>query len=86
MRTPNLSPHAEPGNRSRVVEVGGATEDHYANLTPPLETIGKTFSIVSDPVFKNAKSVSAKLKNIKESVGSKVKHPASIQVKDMMML
>ena len=30
----NLSQHAEPRIRTRVVEVGGANDDHYANLTP----------------------------------------------------
>ena len=29
----NLSPHVEPRTRSQVVEVGSATDDHYASLT-----------------------------------------------------
>ena len=33
LRSTNLGPHGEPGTRSRVVEVGGATDDHHANLT-----------------------------------------------------
>ena len=33
-RWTNLRPHADPGSRSRVVEVGSASDDHYANLTP----------------------------------------------------
>ena len=34
LRSTNLSPHAKPENQSRVVEVGGVTDDQYANLTP----------------------------------------------------
>ena len=48
------------------------------------ETVGKTFSIISDPIFKTAnKSLNAKLKKIKESGTSKVKHHASIQAEDI---
>ena len=34
LRSTNLSPRAEPRTRCRVVEVGGATYYHYANLPP----------------------------------------------------
>ena len=34
LRWINLSPRAEPRARTQVVEMGGATDDHYANLTP----------------------------------------------------
>ena len=48
------------------------------------ETVGKTFSILTDPIFKTANnSLNAKLKKIKESGTSKVKHHASIQPKDI---
>ena len=48
------------------------------------ETVGKTFSIITDPIFKTAnKSLNAKLKKIKESGTSKVKHHASIQPEDI---
>ena len=30
----NLSPCAEPGSRSWVVEVGSPSDDHYASLSP----------------------------------------------------
>ena len=45
------------------------------------ETVGKTFSIITDPIFKTANnSLNAKLKKkIKKSGTSKVKHHASIQ-------
>ena len=39
LRSTNLSPRAEPRTRSRVVEVGGATDDHYTNLTPQWDII-----------------------------------------------
>ena len=32
LRSTNLSSHAEPGTRSRIVEVRGATDDRYAIL------------------------------------------------------
>ena len=48
------------------------------------EKIGKKFSIVSGPYFKKAKmSLNAKLKRVKESGGSKIKHHASIQAEDI---
>ena len=48
------------------------------------ETVGKTFSIITDPILKTAnKSLNAKLKKIKESGTSKVKHHASIQPEDI---
>ena len=51
------------------------------------EKVGKTFSIIADPVFKTAnKSLNAKLKKIKESGASKVKHHSSIQPEDTKML
>ena len=34
LRSTNLSPHAEPRIRTRVVEVGGANDYHCANLLP----------------------------------------------------
>ena len=39
-RWTNLRPHADPGSRSWVVEVGSVNDDHYANLTP-LSTCSK---------------------------------------------
>ena len=48
------------------------------------ETVGKTFSIISDPVFKTAnRSLNAKLKKIKEGGMSKVKHHSSIPPEDI---
>ena len=48
------------------------------------ETVGKTFSIISDPVFKIAnRSLNAKLKKIKEGGTSKVKHHSSIAPEDI---
>ena len=48
------------------------------------ETVGKTFSIISDPIFKTAnKSLNAKLKKIKECGSSKVKHHSSIPSEDI---
>ena len=48
------------------------------------DKVGKTFSIISDLVFKTAnKSLNAKLKKIRESGTSKVKHHSSIQPKDI---
>lgn len=48
------------------------------------EKIGKTFSIITDPVFKTANmSLNAKLKKIKESGLSKVKHHPAIQPEDI---
>ena len=48
------------------------------------EKIWKKFSIVSGPYFKTAKmSLNAKLKRVKESGGSKIKHHASIQAEDV---
>ena len=48
------------------------------------ETVGKTFSIISDPIFKTAnKSLNAKLKKIKECGTSKVKHHSSISTEDI---
>ena len=56
LRSTNLSPRAEPRTRSRVMEVGSATDDHYANLTPLLLknlrkffVIGKLFPVQSIP-------------------------------------
>ena len=47
------------------------------------DKVGKTFWIIADPVFKTAnKSLNAKLKKIKESGASKVKHHSSIQPED----
>ena len=36
LRSTNLSTHAEPRIRTRVVEVEGTNDDHYANLTQAL--------------------------------------------------
>jgi len=48
------------------------------------EQVGKTFSIISDPVFKVANSsLNAKLKRIKEQGQSKVQHHPSIQPEDI---
>ena len=48
------------------------------------DKVGKTFSIIADPVFKTAnKSLHAKLKKIKGSGASKVKHHSSIQPEDI---
>ena len=48
------------------------------------DKVGKTFSIIPDPVFKTAKkSLNAKLKKIKESGTSKVKRHCSIQLEDI---
>ena len=48
------------------------------------DTIGKTFSIINNPIFKKAnKSLNAKLKNIRESGVSKVKHHTSIRAEDI---
>ena len=48
------------------------------------ETVGKTFSIISDPIFKTAnKSLNAKLKKFKECGSSKVKHHSSIPSEDI---
>lgn len=48
------------------------------------DKVGKAFSIIADPVFKTAnKSLNAKLKKIKESGASKVKHHSSIQPEDI---
>lgn len=48
------------------------------------EKVGKTFSIITDPVFKTANmSLNAKLKKIKESGSSKVKHHPAIQPEDI---
>ena len=47
------------------------------------ETVGKTFSIIRDPIFKANKPLNAKLKKIKERGTSKVKHHASIQAEDI---
>ena len=48
------------------------------------ERVGKTFSIISDPIFKTAnKSLNAKLKKIKECGSSKVKHHSSISPEDI---
>ena len=49
MRLTNLSPDAEPGNQSRVVEVEGMTDDHYANLTPQFLLI--TQKVISSAWF-----------------------------------
>ena len=49
------------------------------------DKVGMSFSIIADPVFKTAnKSLNAKLKKIKESGASKVKHcSCSIQPEDI---
>ena len=48
------------------------------------ETVGKTFSIINDPIFNGAnKSLNVKLKKIKECGTSKVKHPSSIAPEDI---
>ena len=48
------------------------------------ETVGKTFSIISDPIFKIANnSLNAKLKKIKECGTSKDKHHSSIPTEDI---
>lgn len=48
------------------------------------EQVGKTFSIITDPVFKVANiSLSAKLKRIKEKGKCKVQHHSSIQPEDI---
>ena len=48
------------------------------------DNVGKTFSIITDPVFKTAnKSLNAKLKKIKYSGASKVKDHSSIQPEDI---
>ena len=48
------------------------------------DNVGKTFSIIADPVFKTAnKSLNAKHKKIKESGTSKVKYHSSIQPEDI---
>ena len=57
---------------------------HQSSSITSAETIEKTFSIVSGRCFKKANIfLNAKLKKIKESGWSKIKHHASIQAEDI---
>ena len=64
-------------SRSTHVAIRGGI-NRYLNS----EAVGKTFSIISDPIFKTAnKSLNAKLKKIKECGTSKVKHHRASQLR-----
>ena len=66
-------------SRSAHVAVGAGLNRYLTS-----DKVGKTFSIIADPVFKTAnKSLNAKLTKIKESGASKVKHHSSIQPEDI---
>ena len=60
-------------SRSARVAIRAGLNRHLTS-----DKVGKTFSIIADPVFKTAnKSLKAKLKKIKESGACKVKHHIS---------
>ena len=65
-------------NRSAYVAIRAGI-----NLYLTSETVGRTFSIITDPIFKTEnKSLNATLKKIKECGTSKVKHHSSIPTED----
>ena len=66
-------------SRSAHVAIGAGLNRYLTS-----DKVGRSFSIIADPVFKTAnKSLNAKLKKIKESGTSKVKHHSSIQPEDI---